>query len=83
MTILGRMGDVIMNDDLVTFCLNYSSVSVKRHCDQEGRHLIVCCLQFQRVSLKWKLLASLERQLCKVIFCWGTQVKGCLAKADT
>ena len=27
-------------------------------------------------------LVSLENQLCQMMFCWGTQVKGCLAKAD-
>jgi hypothetical protein len=33
--------------------------------------------------VKWKLLVSLESQLCQMMLCWGTQVKGCLAKADT
>ena len=27
--------------------------------------------------------ASLESQLCQMMFCWGTQVKRCFAKADT
>ena len=34
-------------------------------------------------SLKWKLLVSLENQLCQMVFCWGTQVKDYFAKADT
>lgn len=33
--------------------------------------------------LKWKLLVSRESQLCQVMVCWGTQVRGCLAKEDT
>ena len=33
--------------------------------------------------LKWKLLVSLETQLCQMMFFWGTQVKGCFAEADT
>jgi hypothetical protein len=33
--------------------------------------------------LKWKPLIPLETQLCQMTFCWGTQVKGCLARADT
>jgi hypothetical protein len=32
--------------------------------------------------LKWKLLVSLESQLCQMMLCWGTQVKGCFAKGD-
>jgi hypothetical protein len=32
--------------------------------------------------VKWKLKISLGSQLCQMMFCWGTQVKGCLAKAD-
>jgi hypothetical protein len=33
--------------------------------------------------LKWKLLVSLESQLCQMMFYWGTHVKRCLVKADT
>ena len=30
-----------------------------------------------------ELLVSLECQLCQMMVCWSTQVKGCFAKADT
>lgn len=33
-------------------------------------------------QVKRKLLVSLESLLCQMMFCWGTQVKGCFAKAD-
>ena len=33
--------------------------------------------------LKWKLLVSLESPLCQMMVCWGTQVKGSIAKANT
>jgi hypothetical protein len=49
------------------------------------------CLAGKR--MKWELLVSLESQLCQMLFCWAhrrkdvwlkqTQVKGCLAIADT
>ena len=32
--------------------------------------------------LKWKLLVSLESQLCQIMFFWGTQVIGFFVKAD-
>ena len=32
--------------------------------------------------LAWEFLVSLESQLCQMMFCWGTQVKGCFAEAD-
>ena len=34
-------------------------------------------------QLKWKLLVCLESKLRQMMFSWGTQVKRCLAKADT
>ena len=40
-------------------------------------------LLFHNTLVKWKLLVSLKSQLCQMMFCWGTQVTGCLAKADT
>jgi hypothetical protein len=43
--------------------------------------------------LKWKLLVSLESQLCQMMFCWGIHLKGmfyysihvkkCFPEADT
>ena len=36
-----------------------------------------------KIYLNWKLLVSLESLLCQMMVCWGTQAKGCLAKADT
>jgi hypothetical protein len=33
--------------------------------------------------LKWEPLFSLESHLCQMMFCWGTQVKGCFSEADT
>jgi hypothetical protein len=41
-----------------------------------------CKLVSQKAQVKWKLLVSLERQLCPMMFCWGTQVKRCSAGAD-
>ena len=35
------------------------------------------------VSPEVETSSSLESQLCQVMASWGTQVKGCLAKADT
>lgn len=45
----------------------------------EGLHVP----NYREESLKWKPLASLESQLGQTMFCWGTQVKGRLANADT
>lgn len=39
-------------------------------------------IPFTQYLVKWKLLLCLESQFCQITFCWGTQVKGYLAKAD-
>jgi hypothetical protein len=36
----------------------------------------------QNPIMKFKLLVSLESQLCQMMFCWDTQVKGCVAIAN-
>jgi hypothetical protein len=33
-------------------------------------------------EVKWKILVSLQSQLCHVMFCWGRWVRGCFAEAD-
>ena len=37
----------------------------------------------QKGDMKWKLKASLESQLCQMVFCWGKHVKECFPEADT
>lgn len=37
----------------------------------------------EKHSLKWKLKASLESQLCQIGFCWGKHSKEHFAGADT
>ena len=34
-------------------------------------------------ELNWKLMVSLESQLCQMVFCWGKHVEECFPEADT
>jgi hypothetical protein len=41
-------------------------------------------LNSQKITaLKWKLLVSLESQLCPMVFCWDRHMKECFPEADT
>ena len=59
------------------------NVGCPRTCSVEKVGLQLRDLPASTSLVKWKLLVSLESSLYQMMFCWATQVKGCLTKANT